>query len=46
MLKANLYSVDLSIAREFITTQGGRLWVESEMGSGSTFSFTLPVAGA
>ena len=35
----------LSIAREFITTQGGRLWVESELGSGSTFSFTLPVTG-
>ena len=33
----------LSIAREFITTQGGRLWVESELGSGSTFLFTLPV---
>jgi NtrC-family two-component system sensor histidine kinase KinB len=36
----------LSIAREFITTQGGRLWVESELGSGSTFSFTLPVANS
>ena len=35
----------LSIAREFITTQGGRLWVESELGSGSTFSFALPLAG-
>ena len=34
----------LSIAREFITTQGGRLWVESELGSGSTFNFTLPMA--
>jgi signal transduction histidine kinase len=34
----------LSIAREFITTQGGRLWVESELGAGSTFYFTLPVA--
>jgi len=33
----------LSIAREFITTQGGRLWVESELGSGSQFHFTLPV---
>ncbi|HET9506243.1 MAG TPA: ATP-binding protein [Hymenobacter sp.] len=33
----------LSIAREFITTQGGRLWVESELGAGSTFYFTLPV---
>ena len=35
----------LSIAREFITMQGGRLWVESELGSGSTFHFTLPAAG-
>ena len=34
----------LSIAREFIVAQGGRLWVESELGSGSTFCFTLPVA--
>ena len=34
----------LSIAREFITTQGGRLWVESEPGAGSQFCFTLPVA--
>lgn len=36
----------LSIAREFITTQGGRLWVESELGSGSTFAFTLPLAAS
>ncbi|RSK32484.1 HAMP domain-containing sensor histidine kinase [Hymenobacter metallilatus] len=35
----------LSIAREFIGSQGGQLWVESELGSGSTFRFTLPVAG-
>lgn len=35
----------LSIAREFITTQGGRLWLESELGTGSAFHFTLPVAG-
>jgi NtrC-family two-component system sensor histidine kinase KinB len=34
----------LSIAREFITAQGGRLWVESELGSGSFFFFTLPMA--
>ena len=33
----------LSIAREFITSQGGRPWVESELGSGSRFCFTLPV---
>ena len=35
----------LSIAREFIAAQGGRLWVESAPGEGSTFHFTLPVAG-
>jgi signal transduction histidine kinase len=34
----------LSIAREFMTSQGGQLGVESAVGKGSTFSFTLPVA--
>lgn len=34
----------LSIAREFISSQGGRLWVESELEAGSTFHFTLLVA--
>ena len=34
----------LSIAREFIAVQGGRLWVESALGAGSAFHFTLPVA--
>ncbi|SNR29697.1 HAMP domain-containing sensor histidine kinase [Hymenobacter mucosus] len=34
----------LSIAREFITSQGGQLWVESELGTGSTFSFSLPLS--
>lgn len=33
----------LSISREFIQSQGGRIWVESEIGKGSRFSFTLPV---
>ncbi|SMO69052.1 ATP-binding protein [Fodinibius sediminis] len=31
----------LSIAREFIIAQGGRIWVESEPGEGSSFYFTL-----
>jgi NtrC-family two-component system sensor histidine kinase KinB len=32
----------LSISREFITAQGGQLWVESQAGQGSCFTFTLP----
>jgi len=35
----------LSISREFITAQGGQLWVESQLGAGSCFTFTLPAAG-
>ena len=33
----------LFIAKEIVTLQGGRMWVASQPGSGSTFSFTLPL---
>ena len=33
----------LSIAKALAHMQGGKLWVESEEGKGSTFCFTLPV---
>jgi signal transduction histidine kinase len=33
----------LSISREIVEERGGRLWLESELGQGSTFSFALPI---
>ena len=33
----------LAIAKRIIEMHGGRLWVQSELGHGSTFAFTVPV---
>jgi signal transduction histidine kinase len=36
----------LALSRQFVELHGGRLWVESELGAGSTFQFTVPVQHA
>ena len=34
----------LALSKHLVELQGGKIWIESEAGKGSTFSFTIPLA--
>jgi signal transduction histidine kinase len=33
----------LNLSKKFVELLGGKIWVESEVGKGSTFTFSIPI---